>query len=64
MSPQRCPVCGQTVTVTAIRGPSAITVSSCGHEISHRAALIDAPSLDPLSPGKWVTEFLTATDDD
>jgi hypothetical protein len=62
MSPKRCPACGQTVMVGTIRGPSAVMIYPCGHEI-HRAALIDAPALNPPSPGEWVTEFLAAADD-
>jgi hypothetical protein len=27
------------------------------------AELINAPTLDPLSPGEWLTEFLAAADD-
>ncbi|WP_076432982.1 hypothetical protein [Haladaptatus litoreus] len=63
MSSQRCPVCGQTVLLTTTRGPSAITVAPCGHEIGHGAELLDAPALEPLSPGEWVTEFLATADD-
>ncbi|WP_227356132.1 hypothetical protein [Haladaptatus salinisoli] len=35
----------------------------CSHEIGHMAALIDAPPLDPLSPGEWLTKFLANSDD-
>jgi hypothetical protein len=51
-------MCGHGVMVTAIRGPTAVTVYPCDHKIGHLAALIDAPNLDPLSSGKWLTPFL------
>ncbi|WP_266080771.1 hypothetical protein [Haladaptatus caseinilyticus] len=63
MSHERCPTCGQTVLATEVCDPLAITISPCGHEISHTAEVTDAPNFDPLSPGGWITEFLAAADD-
>ncbi|WP_227357321.1 hypothetical protein [Haladaptatus salinisoli] len=48
--------------VTAIDGPTAITISLCSHKIGHMAELIDADNLNPLSPGEWLTQFIADSD--
>jgi hypothetical protein len=63
MTDECCPTCGHEMMVTAIRGPTAIAIYPCGHEIGHLAELIDAPDLDPLSPGEWLTHFFADSDD-
>ncbi|SIR99033.1 hypothetical protein SAMN05421858_5038 [Haladaptatus litoreus] len=45
MTSERCPTCGREVMVTAIDGPTAITISPCSHEIGRIAELIDAPPI-------------------